>query len=339
MNPSAPHSNSYSRHVVMLATGGTIAGSALAVNHPQPGVYKAAQLSVQQLLVQSGIERHLIFQQWRAQGYVLEAEQVAQVDSKDMTQAIWLALAHSVQHHLQRPEVAGVVITHGTDTLEETAVFLQQVLAPAKPVVLTAAMRPSDDLWADGPQNLLDALVVASSDLRGVLAVMNGCVYAGAEVRKWHPWVVDAFGAVPAGPMARVHQGQLSVYRACTDAGVLALGLALLPPPEQPWPWVEVLASYAACSARALQCLVDTGVQGVVLSATGNGTLHECLEQTVGEYLAQGRLHLNQVLVATRCAMGGVVGQPSHGFPTAGNLTPAQARVVLMLNLMQCGDS
>jgi len=97
------------------------------------------------------------------------------------------------------------------------------------------------------------------------------------------------------------------------------------------------LASHAACSARALQCLVDAGVQGVVLSATGNGTLHECLEQAIGAYLVQGRLHLNQVLVATRCAMGGVVGQPSHGLPTAGYLTPAQARVVLMLNLMRGG--
>ena len=157
-----------------------------------------------------------------------------------------------------------------------------------------------------------------------------------------------AMGAA-AGPVASVHQGRLSVFRPYggfadefwaqmgAEAGGWAkpLGLGVLPEVVEDWPWVEVVASHAASSARALRCLVQAGVDGVILSATGNGTLHQCLVQAVREHMAQGRLSLGQVLVATRCSGGGIVGQPSHGLPTAGYLTPAQARVMLMLNLLQ----
>ena len=141
--------------IVILGTGGTIAGSGDDVG------YTAGQVGVPQLVaaVPALASR------------ALEAEQVAQVDSKNMSHAIWQALAQRVAHHLARPEVAGVVITHGTDTLEETAYFLHRVLAPGKPVVLTAAMRPSTSLQADGPQNLLDAVTLAGwSGAGGVLA-------------------------------------------------------------------------------------------------------------------------------------------------------------------------
>jgi L-asparaginase len=362
-NPMNPHLHDltlHARHVVVLATGGTIAGLAdkadakgggLGGGQATGGAYTAAQLSIQQLLTHSGIAQQSVYQELVDAGVCLELEQVAQVDSKDITEAIWLALAQRVAHHVQRPEVVGVVVTHGTDTLEETSVFLQRLLDPQKPVVLTAAMRPADALMADGPQNLMDAMVVAASGLRGVLLVMNGKVWGGAEVRKWHPWQLDAFMGAAAGPVASVHQGRLSVFRpyaGFADAvwvqmegqmGVQAsgwakpLGLGVLPEVVEDWPWVEVVASHAASSARALQCLVQAGVDGVILSATGNGTLHQCLVQLLGDYIAQGRLSLGQVLVATRCGGGGIVGQPSHGLPTAAYLTPAQARVMLMLNL------
>ena len=134
---------STSTKVVILGTGGTIAGT--AEDAADNLGYTAAQIGVDALVA---AVRALA-------GLPLEAEQVAQIDSKDMGHRVWLALAQSVAHHLARAEVAGVVITHGTDTLEETAWFLQRVLAPAKPVVLTAAMRPASSAQADGPQNVL----------------------------------------------------------------------------------------------------------------------------------------------------------------------------------------
>jgi len=130
--------------VVILGTGGTLAGTA---GDPRDNVgYTAAQIGVESIV--AGIPA--------LAGAVLQTEQVAQVDSKDMGYALWRKLAARVAYHLDRSDVGAVVVTHGTDTLEETAYLLQRVLAPVKPVVLTAAMRPATALLPDGPQNLLD---------------------------------------------------------------------------------------------------------------------------------------------------------------------------------------
>ena len=159
--------------VVILGTGGTIAGT--AKDAADNVGYTAAQIGVAQLLAAVPA----------LAGQALEAEQVSQIDSKDMGFGVWRALALRVAHHLARPEVAGIVITHGTDTLEETAYFLQRVLAPNKPVVLTAAMRPATALLADGPQNLTDAVAVAQSEgASGVVAVLAGEVHSGLEGKR-----------------------------------------------------------------------------------------------------------------------------------------------------------
>ena len=145
--------------IVVLGTGGTLAGAA-----SDPGdnlAYRAAQIGVESIV--AAIPALAAFD--------LQTEQVAQIDSKDMTLDIWRRLAASVAYHVDRSDVAGVVITHGTDTLEESAYLLQRVLAPAKPVVLTAAMRPATSSQSDGAQNLLDAVRVARlPGARGVVA-------------------------------------------------------------------------------------------------------------------------------------------------------------------------
>ena len=131
----------------------------------------------------------------------LVAEQVAQIDSKDMGFDIWRHLALRCAHWLAQADVAGIVITHGTDTLEETAFFLQAVLAPAKPVVLTCAMRPATALAPDGPQNVLDAVAVAAAaGARGVVVVCAGTIHGAADVAKQHTYRLDAFSSGDAGP-------------------------------------------------------------------------------------------------------------------------------------------
>ena len=171
--------------VVVLGTGGTIAGTA-ARTTDYVG-YTPAQLSVQHLV--QGIPAMA--------GVTIECEQVAQIDSKDMDHATWRALALRCALHLARAEVAGLVVTHGTDTLEETAWFLQRVLGPAKPVVLTGAMRPPGALESDGPQNLVDAVTVAREPAaRGVVVAMAGRIHGAREVRKVHLDCLATIGAV-----------------------------------------------------------------------------------------------------------------------------------------------
>ena len=203
--------------IVILGTGGTIAGT--AADAADNVGYTAAQLGVAELV---GAIPPLATRQ-------LECEQVAQLDSKDMDFATWQRLAQRVAAHLARPEVRGIVITHGTDTLEETAYFLQRVLAPAKPVVMTAAMRPATSLQADGPQNLLDAVAVASDGVAtGVLVTLAGGVHTAAQVRKVHTYRVDAFGSADGAKLGVVEEGVVR-WLAQTASVEAALGLSESP--------------------------------------------------------------------------------------------------------------
>jgi L-asparaginase len=308
--------------VVILGTGGTIAGTAAS---PSDAIgYTAAQL---------GIER-LIAAVPALASVPIESEQVAQVNSKDMTHATWQALALRVAHHLAREEVAGVVVTHGTDTLEETAWFLQRVLAPAKPVVLTAAMRPATSLQADGPQNLLDAVtVVRDADASGVLVAFCGSVHGARRVRKSHPYRLDAFDSGDAGALATVEDGKVRWFDAPTDAAAdTARSPALLHLPCADWPRVEILFSHAGSTGDTVRALCrDGSVRGLVIACTGNGTLNEALEPALHEIDAQGVA----VLRSLRCGDGRILPVPADIWPHADDLSPVKARVELLVKLAE----
>lgn len=306
------------QRIVILGTGGTIAGA--STNASDNVGYIAGQISVSSLL--DAIPA--------LAGRALEAEQLAQLDSKDMDHATWTRLAQRVQALMDRADVRGVVITHGTDTLEETAYLLHRVLAPSKPVVLTAAMRPATALQADGPQNLLDAVAVAGIEgARGVVAVIAGQVWAGAEVRKRHSYRLDAFEAgADGGPLAVVEEGRVRQFRPWPQEQ--ALGVALLPEDPQAWPWVEVLTSHAGADPRALSAWAGAGLQGLVLACTGNGTVHRSLAPALDALRDAGI----PVWRTTRCAQGAIVGAPDE---QGAALSPWAARVALMLDLLQRG--
>jgi L-asparaginase len=308
--------------VVILGTGGTIAG--VAPEGKGDLDYQAAQLSVE-ALVQAVPE---------LTDSSLETEQVAQVDSKDMTHAIWHALTHRVQHHLRREEVAGVVITYVTDTMEETAYLLHRVLAPGKPVVLTGAMRPASSRQADGPDNLVHAVAVAlETGAHGVLVVMAGNVHGAADVRKAHPHKLDAFHSGDVGPLARFEDGRLRRLRAW-PAGE-GLGVAVIDSDPSSWPAVEIVTSHAGSGAALIDALARCGTKGVVIAATGNGTVHEAIEQALLDAAWAGIV----VVRATRCGDGAILeaDNSTGNWPSAGALTPAKARVELMLRLMASG--
>lgn len=307
--------------VVILGTGGTIAGTAERATDSVG--YRAASLGVEALVAAVPA----------LAGQPLECLQVAQLDSKDMDVAVWQALAAALVQQLHRPEVAGVVITHGTDTLEETAYFLHRVLAPGKPVVLTAAMRPASALLSDGPQNLLDALTLAATPgARGVLAVMANSVYEARGLRKVHSYRLDALGAGDAGPLGRLEEGRLTRYRHWPEAE--ALGLAAIERAVGRWPRVEIVLSHAGADGHIVDALVAQSgpdrAAGIVVAGTGNGTVHHRLEAALHRAMAEGIA----VRRCTRCAAGGVIGGGPTDLPAAGDLTPVQARIELMLELL-----
>ncbi|MBC7956695.1 MAG: asparaginase [Cytophagales bacterium] len=304
--------------IVVLGTGGTIAGTS-AVAGDDIG-YTAAQIGVAQLVKAMPA----------LAGVPLECEQVAQIDSKDMGFAVWRALALRASHHLARPEVAGVVVTHGTDTLEETAYFLQRVLAPNKPLVMTAAMRPATSPQADGPQNLLDAVRVAGhTAVHGVVVVLNGHVHCAHDVRKTHTYRMDAFSSGDAGVVGMVSNGQVRVLRARPQG--VAVGIEILPVDEAAWPRVEIVHSHAGVDGTLVRLLCTAGVRGLVVAATGNGTVHHALEAALVLAQAQGV----KVLRSSRCLGGRVLPRADELLPSADDLTPVKARIELLLELLK----
>jgi L-asparaginase len=317
----SPFSPSSARRIVVLGTGGTIAGTA-ARSGDNLG-YRAAQLSIDDLV--SGVPA---LAGLAAQGVELQLEQVAQVDSKDMGHAVWRRLTAAADLHLSDPAVCAVVATHGTDTLEETGYLLHRVLAPTKPLVLTAAMRPASALQADGPQNLIDAITVAlQSGAQGVLSVLNGCVWAASEARKVHPYRLDAFTAGDAGPMAYVEEGRLRQLRAWPQGRGLGAGVLDL----EVWPEVQIVLSHAGADGRIVDLLCEAGVQGLVVGCTGNGTVHQELFAALLRAQSRGVA----VLRALRSGAGSILSGAGHdGLPHAASLTPAQARVDLLLHLL-----
>ena len=308
---------------VVLGTGGTIAGTAASASDHTG--YTAGQLGVQHLL------EAIPSLQDTLQGDALVCEQVAQLDSKDMDHATWQTLARRCTHWLAQPSVGGIVITHGTDTLEETAWFLQQVLGTQMPVVLTCAMRPATALMPDGPQNLLDALTLVRDPLaQGVIAMAAGCIHGAREVQKVHPYRLDAFSSGDIGARGWVEQGRV---RWANPGGWglphVHASHALERSPAD-WPWVEVVYSHAGADARHVRALVAAGVKGLVVAGTGNGTVHQDLLMALQEAQSQGV----RVRLVSRCAEGQVVGQPAALETAPRGLNAVKARISLMLDLM-----
>ena len=291
------------KKIVVLATGGTIAG--LAGDVSQPHNYVAGQVNVSDLLADIAQD-----------GVTLVTEQVAQLDSKDMSFAVWQNLLRRVAHWLEQEDVQGVVITHGTDTLEETAYFLQTVLNPAKPVALTCAMLPANAPDSDGPGNLKEAMAwVQKPAAKGVTVVCAGQVHAGDALQKSHshqrnPFTSQALGSHPAA----LQVPSVAQVLACNH-----------------WPRVELVLNHAGADGRLVRALMaHDAPQGWVAAGTGNGTLHHDLEAALLEAQKQGAY----VLRASRCAWGGVQSRATDVLAHAGALTSVQARVALWLHLL-----
>jgi L-asparaginase len=332
------------KKIVILGTGGTIAGTASSsADHTG---YAAAQIGVAQLVEGiAGLPEAL-------QGCGLVVEQVAQIDSKDMDFATMARLAQRCSHFLAQTEVCAVVITHGTDTLEETAWFLHctvpAALLAAKAIVLTCAMRPATSSEADGPRNVCDAVRMAlDNQASGVLCVCAGDVHTALHVQKVHSHALNAFSSGDAGPVAQL-QGHTVVWQPnqapflmpnrplaqWNIAGAAINNIVDNLQKIDPWPRVELLHNHAQAGGHIVHALLKGmadpihPLRGIVVAGTGNGTLSTGLQSALLAARHQGV----RVLRASRCAWGGVSPTAHDVFPGT-ELSAVKARVQMVLQL------
>lgn len=305
--------------IALIATGGTIAGAAASATDTTG--YTAGALGAEALLAAvpqlAGIAD-------------VRAEQLFSLDSKDMGPPHWLALGRRVRTLLDDPAIDGIVITHGTDTLEETAAFLQLTLPAGKPVVLTAAMRPATALSADGPMNLYGAVCVAAhpaSAGRGVLVSFGDGIFPALGVRKCHTHRIDAFAGGSAGPIGRNDPVRYFALAPSTAQPIFDLPADLTELPR-----VDVLYVGAGTPPDLLDLLATNGARGIILALTGNGSLPAAWEEPVARIVTGGI----PVVRGSRAGLG-PVGRKSLddrlGPLAAGELPASQARVALMLAL------
>jgi L-asparaginase len=312
--------------IAVLATGGTIAGAAADATNTSG--YQAGVVGVDQLLAVvpalSTVAR-------------IAPEQIASVDSKDMAMSLWTTLAQRINTLLATDDVDGVVVTHGTDTLEETAYLLHLTIKSDKPVVLTAAMRPASALSADGPLNLLNAVSVAAhagSRGQGVLVAFNNRIHSARDVVKTSTYAVDAFQSPEIGALGWVQDGRVEFQRAVVRAHTLATGFVI----GSNWPHVEIVTSYAGVSRIAVDALVAAGVRGIVVAGTGNGSIHQSMLQALADAVSQGVAIVRASRVGSGHVMhNGAAADDALGFISAGSLNPYKARVLLMLALAAGG--
>ncbi|MFO8173421.1 MAG: asparaginase [Longimicrobiales bacterium] len=314
--------------VVVLSTGGTIAST----HSDEEGGFTSSLRGEQLVAAVPGLGRVA----------EIEVQNVANVGSTNMTSALWLEVSRRAEAALERPEVAGVLVTHGTDTMEETAYFLDLTVAGPKPVILVGAMRAASEWDADGPRNLLDAARVAVTPEargKGAFVVLNGEIHAAREVTKTHSLAVETFDTPQFGALGVVDPDGVHFYRAPLRRQTIEMPL------EVTLPTVDIVPNYAGADGRLIRGLLKEGPpDGLVIDAAGAGNIATPLFEAVKEARERGiavvitsRTHAGRVLPLYA---GGGGGTTLHelGCVFADNLPAQKARVLLMAALTRTHD-
>ena len=309
--------------VLLLGTGGTIAGQTLSDKNPD--FYRSGQLGIANLLASS-----------EAQDVPVQHRDIAQIDSKAMGLPVWQALCRALEEAMQDDAILGVVITHGTDTVEETG-FLLHAMGPwGKPVILTCAMRPADHPLADGPTHLREALRMVLTAPKGVFVLFGAQLHHATEVQKIATDALTAFGSGDQGPAAQKIEGQWQwreapmVLHAILRPSMTAFLAAL------EWPWVEWLTHRAAAHAQVVQGLLERepgltpSLKGLVVAGTGAGTINQAWLEAL--QLAQARGIW--VWLSSRCVWGHALPQADQPSLERTPWPPAKACVAMALALM-----
>ena len=318
--------------VWVLSTGGTISGR--GASPTALAEYKSGSLLGAELV--AGVPEIAHYAN-------VKVEQIVNVGSPDITLDNWLTIARRINRiFAEDSKTAGVVITHGTSTLEETAYFLNLTVKDDRPVVLVGAQRPASAISADGPLNLLNAIRTAAAPEargKGVMIVMNDEINAAREVTKTNTYRVETFRAPELGFLGYVDADQVSFYRTSTKRHTSrsefdVSSIAALPK-------VDIVYSYVEPNPAMIQALADSGDRGIVFAATGAGTLSSFEKRALQPILALPEATRPVLVRSSRTGNGRVIGREEYdamGIVPADTLSPQKARILLMLALTRTRD-
>lgn len=315
--------------IVIVATGGTIAGSAASATEAG---YQSGAVGVD-ILIQAVPQLKEVAD--------VKGEQVASIGSQDMNDEVWLKLGNRVNELLASPDVDGVAITHGTDTLEETSYFLNLVVHSDKPVVMTGSMRPSTAMSADGPLNIYNAVAIAADPGargRGVLVAIDDDIHAAHDVIKRHTTDVATFNSGEAGLIGAVLFGKVIWYRTPIQVNTKNSELGIVA--GKPLPRVDIIYAHANMSPDLIDAAVANGAKGIVIAGVGDGNMTAPAMDAVKRAIAKG-----VVVVRSSRTNGGIirrnieVNDDEIGTVASMELNPPKARVLLQLALLKTSDA
>ena len=323
--PSAFAQNKDLPNIVVLATGGTIAGTGASATGSS---YTAGQVRIGEMIDAVPNIRKLAN---------LEGEQTANVGSQDMNVEVWLILANRINELLAKDDVDGIVITHGTDTQEETAFFLNLTVKSDKPVVLVSAMRSSTALSADGPLNLYNGVAVAASPEakgKGVVVVINDEILSAHSVKKMLTTPVHAFMSPEHGLLGTANFGDVEFFH--EPHGLHTANSTFSVAGVKSLPRVDIIYGCADMSTDLIDIMIKAGAKGIVIAGVGDGNMNKGTLEAAKNATKKG----THVVRASRIPVGrvllkGEVVDEEYGTVASDELSPQKARIVLMLALQQ----
>ena len=315
--------------IVIVATGGTIAGAA---NSTTATGYQSGAVAVDVLI--DAVPQMKTFADVRG-------VQVASVGSQDMDDELWVKLATEINALLARPDVDGIAVTHGTDTMEETAYFLNLVVKSDKPVVLTGAMRPATSLSADGPLNIYNAVGVASDARargRGVLVVANDDIHGARAITKRHTTDVETFVSPEAGLIGVCLFDDREFSRIPVRAHTTATPFTVAA--RDSLPRVDIIYAHAGMSPDLIDAAVANGAKGLVIAGVGDGNMTTSALEAVKRAVGKGVVVVRSSRVGDGFIRRNIeVDDDQVGTVAAKELNPAKSRVLLKLALTQTSDA
>lgn len=314
--------------IYILATGGTIAGSGEST---LSGDYTSGTATVDQLIASVPEIKELA---------TIKGEQISNIGSQEMNNEVWLKLANRVNELLVKNDVDGVVITHGTDTMEESAYFLNLVVKSKKPIVFVGAMRSGTSISADGPLNIFNAVNVAINPKswgKGALVVLNDEIHAAREVSKTNTTSVATFASPNSGKIGSVNFGIVNYYMQSTRKHTVDSEFNIKDIKE--FPRVDIVYAHTNDTSDFVNLAVEKGAKGIILAGMGNGNPYPSVAEALENAAKSGVIVVRSSRTGSgSTSVGGEVDDEKLGFLSGDNLNPQKARVLLMTALSKTDD-